>query len=54
MLVRHTFLHKGYPNPNWFLLDTVFSIDVFSNPKIMTNIHKSERTTKIHCDAGVV
>ena len=27
---------------------------VFSNPQLLTNIHKSKRSTKIHCNAGVV
>ena len=29
-------------------------INVFSNPWLLPNIHKSVRSTKIHCNAGVV
>ena len=40
--------------PNWILLYTGSSINVFSNPRLTMNIHKSERTTKTNYNAGVV
>ena len=48
VLFAHTFLQKGAINPNWILLNKVSSIDVFSNPQILIDIHKSEQSIKIH------
>ena len=48
VLFAHDLLHKGYINPNWILLNTGSSIDVFSNTQLMTNIHKSYQPMKIH------
>ena len=44
----HTFLQKGYNNPNWILLDTGSSIYVFGNPRLLADIHKLAQSTKIH------
>ena len=54
VLFDHTFLKKGSINTNWILLDNGSSINMFSNPQLLTDIHESERSTKIHCNAGVV
>mmetsp|Transcript_9864 Transcript_9864/g.29330 ORF Transcript_9864/g.29330 Transcript_9864/m.29330 type:complete len:178 (-) Transcript_9864:306-839(-) len=50
----YAFLKWGKIDPNWILLDMGSSIDVFSNPDRLTGIHKSDESTKIHCNAGIV
>ena len=50
----HSFLQKRAINPTWILLNTGSSIYIFSNPQLLTNIHKSVLSTKIHCNTGVV
>ena len=40
VMFSHAFLQKGYISPNWILLDTGLLIDFFSNPRLLTNIHK--------------
>ena len=53
-MFAHAFLHNGSINPNWILLDIVSSIDVFINPRLLTDIQKLVRSMKIHCNTGVV
>jgi hypothetical protein len=36
----------------WILLDNQSTLDVFSNPNLLTNIRESERSMTIHCNAG--
>jgi Reverse transcriptase (RNA-dependent DNA polymerase) len=43
---------KQIPN-TWILLDNGSTIDVFVNPKLLTNIRDSDRTMSIRCNAGV-
>mmetsp|Transcript_53098 Transcript_53098/g.158898 ORF Transcript_53098/g.158898 Transcript_53098/m.158898 type:complete len:232 (-) Transcript_53098:6-701(-) len=50
----YAFLQRGRIGPNWILLDTGSSIDVLSNPDLITNIHRSEQYTQIHCNAVIV
>ena len=38
---NHTLFHKGSSKPNWILLDTGSSIDVFCNPSLLKKIHRS-------------
>ena len=54
VLFYHAFLQKGSINPNWILIDTGSSINVFSNPRLLTNIHKLDQIMKINCNVGVV
>ena len=49
---NHTFFQKGSINPNWILLYTGSSIDVFCNPILLNDIHRPEKMAKIHCNAG--
>ena len=48
------FFQNGTINTDWILLYTVYSIDDFCNPILQKNIHRSENTTKIHCNSGFV
>ena len=54
VIFYHAFLQKVPINTNWIPLGTGSSIDVFSNPSLLTKIHKLARTMKIHCNAGLV
>ena len=38
---------------SWILLDSQSTIDVFSNNKLLENIHKVDTTMHIKCNAGV-
>ena len=40
---HHTFFLKGSINPNWILLNTGSSIDVFCNPGLLESIHRLEQ-----------
>ena len=51
---NHTFFHKGSISPNWIILETGSSIDVFCNPSLLKNIHRSEKIINIHYSAGFV
>ena len=39
--------------PTWILLDNQSTIDVFSNPDLLSGIHKVDRTMNIYCNAGL-
>ena len=41
----------GIPK-NWILLDSQSTVDVFSNPCLLTNIRKSKTMLMLHCNAG--
>jgi len=41
----------GIPK-TWILLDSQSTVDVFSNPRLLTNIHDSKTTLMLHCNAG--
>uniref|UniRef100_A0A7S4MQV7 Uncharacterized protein n=1 Tax=Odontella aurita TaxID=265563 RepID=A0A7S4MQV7_9STRA len=51
---EYTFLQRGKIDPNWTLLDTGSSIDVFSNLDLLNGIRKSDESTKIHCNTGII
>jgi len=39
--------------PNgWMLLDSQSTVDVFSNPDLLTNIHDVKRKLVLFCNAG--
>ena len=54
LINNHTFFQKGSINSNWILLDTGSSIEMFCNPSLLNNIHRLEKMTNIHYNAGVV
>jgi hypothetical protein len=39
--------------PTWILLDNQSTIDVFCNKQLLVNIHKTNSTMSIHCNAGI-
>ena len=41
----------GIPK-SWILLDSQSTVDVFSNPRLLTNIRDSKTTLTLHCNAG--
>jgi hypothetical protein len=41
-----------YVNPNWILLDSQSSADIFCNPNLITNIRRTGKSIKVHCNAG--
>jgi len=41
----------GIPK-TWILLDSQSTVDVFSNPHLLTNIRTSKTTLTLHCNAG--
>ena len=44
---------SGIPN-TWTLLDSQFTVDPFSNAKILVNIRVVDANLKIHCNVGNV
>jgi len=51
---NYAFIHCRKIDPNWILLNTGSSIEVFSNPNLLEVIYKSRESNKIHCNAGVI
>jgi hypothetical protein len=41
-----------YVNPNWILLDSESTADIFCNPNLLTNIHRAGKSIKVQCNAG--
>ena len=54
LIHNQTFPQKGSIKPNWILIYTGSSIDVFCNPILLKSIRRLEKTTNIHCNTGVV
>ena len=44
---------SGIPN-TWTLLDSQFTVDPFSNAKLLVNIRVVDANLKIHCNVGNV
>ena len=44
--------NKGKINPNWLLLDSQSTVDLFHNASLLTNLRVVKETLKIHCNAG--
>jgi Zinc knuckle len=44
--------HHSIPK-TWILLDNQSTIDVFSNPQLLQNIHEVKHHLDIHCNAGI-
>eukprot|EP00957_Ditylum_brightwellii_P123784 9436065-Ditylum_brightwellii.AAC.1 len=43
---------QGKIDPNWVLLDSQLTVNVFSNPALLVNIRKARHTLDIYCTAG--
>ena len=37
---------------SWILLDSQSTVDVFSNPKLLSNIRDAKRSLTLYCNAG--
>jgi hypothetical protein len=47
--------HQGgskYVDPNWILLDSQSTADIFCNPALLSNIRDAGKSLKVHCNAG--
>jgi hypothetical protein len=47
--------HQGgskYVDPNWILLDSQSTADIFCNPALLSNIRDAGKSIKVHCNAG--
>ena len=44
---------KAGISESWILLDSQSTIDVFSNPELLTKVHMIDTTLRIRCNAGV-
>eukprot|EP00957_Ditylum_brightwellii_P141903 10810723-Ditylum_brightwellii.AAC.1 len=43
---------RGKIDPNWVLLDSQPTVNVFSNPALLVNIRKANHMLDIYCTAG--
>ena len=43
---------KGGISSSWILLDSQSTVDVFSNPKLLSNICDAKRSLTLYCNAG--
>ena len=49
----HLHIRKGGGIPKtWALLDSCFTVNIFSNPDLLENIHKVGRKMRLHCQSG--
>ena len=44
--------NKDRINPNWILLDSQSTVDLFCNAELLTDLRVVKGTLKIHCNAG--
>ncbi|KAL7559814.1 hypothetical protein ACA910_003978 [Epithemia clementina (nom. ined.)] len=49
----YSFLHGHIIPASRILLDNQSTVDIFSNPQLLRNIHSTDQSMKIHCNAGV-
>jgi hypothetical protein len=50
---QHCFL-QGHTIPDsWILLDSQSTIDLFCNKRLLQNVRATEKTVRIHCNAGI-
>jgi rhodanese-related sulfurtransferase len=52
--VEELSFHQGdkYNNSKWILLDNQSTADILCNSELLTNIHDTDKSMKIHCNAG--
>ena len=44
--------NKGKINPNWILLDSQSTVDLFCNADLLSNLRVVKEKLSIHCNAG--